>query len=392
MRTSPAIDKREACRLLEEMIRINSVNPGLVPGGKGELEMAVYLAALFNEEKIPAEVVILKDQRANVIARLKGEKPGRVLMLNGHLDTVGTAGMTDPLSPRLEGSKMYGRGSGDMKAGLVSIFLAMKALKDQGLPEYGEVLFTGVADEEYKSIGTEAVAGEYPADGAVITEPTQGELVVAHKGFIWMDVAFSGVAAHGSVPAEGVDAIAKAGRFLVAMEEYGQKVLTRRHHPLLGHPSLHASLIQGGRELSTYPDHCLLSVEIRTLPGETVDLYEEEIGRILQGLAALDPDFQAKASVTFSRPPMEAAQEEPIVRSAFFGAHQALGREPFMTGISGWLDSAILQEAGIPTVIYGPVGSGFHGAGEYADLDSVVEVARGLWFLAQDFLKGETPQ
>jgi acetylornithine deacetylase len=174
------------------------------------------------------------------------------------------------------------------------------------------------------------------------------------------------------------------------MEDYGQKVLTRRTHPLLGHPSLHASLIQGGRELSTYPDHCMLSLEIRILPGETLRMYEDDIQKIMASVACLDPDFDAEAEVTFFRPPMEAEESEPIVQSVMAGASRALGHTPNLAGMSGWLDSAILQEAGIPTVIYGPVGSGYHGMHEYTDLESVVQVAQGLYATAKDFLKGES--
>ncbi len=389
MTAVPEMDRKEAEKILAEMIRINSVNPDLVPGGCGELEIARYMESLFVKEGMEAEVQILEGSRANIVARLSGTRPGKVLMLNGHLDTVGIEGMDRPLEPYVEGTRMYGRGSGDMKAGLAAIFLAMKALKDAGQPLYGEILFTGVADEEYKSIGTEAAAARYRADAAIIAEPTHGDVVIAHKGFIWMNIEFRGIAAHGSNPMAGIDAIAKAGRFLVAMEEYGQKVLTRRSHPLLGHPSLHASLIQGGRELSTYPDRCLLSLEIRILPGETLAMYEEDIQKILEAVACLDPDFDAEAEVTFFRPPMEAQENEPIVQSVLAGASQAAGQRPKLAGTSGWLDSAILQEAGIPTVIYGPLGSGYHGLTEYADLDSVIQVAQGLYAAARDFLKGE---
>jgi acetylornithine deacetylase len=385
--TSHLFSQDEALDMLKDLISINSVNPGLAPGGDGEVAIAQYMADRFRDVGIPAEVVHLGDGRANVAARLTGTKPGRTLMLNGHLDTVSIEGMEgDPLIARVDGDFVYGRGSGDMKAGLVAIFLAMKAFKIRNQPFAGEILFTGVADEEYKSIGTEDAARRYKADGAVITEPTHGEIVVAHKGFIWMDVDVFGVAAHGSNPRDGVDAIVSAAKFLIAMDQYGRNNLARRHHPLLGSASIHASLITGGRELSTYPDFCRISLEIRTLPGETPEEYLRDIQHLISQLKQNDRQFKANAVITFSRPPMEADANDPIVKSAIRGATAARGKPPALVGTGGWLDSAILQAAGIPTVIYGPYGGGYHGAVEFASISSIMEVAQGLMVLADDFL------
>ncbi len=389
MKITPDIDEKEARQLLEEMIGINSVNPDLAPGGEGEKALAEYMKEKFESIGIAAEVVSLGGSRANVVARLLGKQEGKTLMLNGHLDTVGLEGMEgDPLKAKMEGDRVYGRGAGDMKAGLAAIFLAMKALKEQNLPPQGKVLFTGVADEEYKSIGTEDAARKYEADGCIITEPSHGDIVVAHKGFIWMEIDIYGKAAHGSNPQEGIDAIVKAGKFLTAMEDYGKNTLTQRSHPLLGSPSIHASLIKGGRELSTYPDHCCVSLEIRTLPQEEPEKYQQEIQDLIGRIQKEDPDFKGRAAITFSRPPMEVDPSEPIVQSMIAGAREAGQKEPSQVGKSGWLDSAILQVAGIPTVIYGPAGAGYHGAVEYTELSSIVEVAKGLYVAAHDFLGG----
>ena len=194
-------------------------------------------------------------------------------MLCAHLDTVGVEGMADPHTPRIEGDRLHGRGAYDMKSGLASALIACREAP-------GDVLVAAVADEEHASLGVQEVLASYSADAAIVTEPTELELIVAHKGFVWIEIEVEGRAAHGSRYEEGVDAIVKAGPILTGLGEL-DAALGERTHPLLGRGSVHASLIEGGAEMSSYPGRCTIGLERRTLPGETAADVEAEIERII---------------------------------------------------------------------------------------------------------------
>jgi acetylornithine deacetylase len=223
------------------------------------------------------------------------------------------------------------------------------------------------------------------ADAAIVTEPTALQVCVAHKGFIWLDIETTGVASHGSRPDLGVDAIAKTGRILVGIEELGQRLLANPTHRLLRSGSLHASLISGGQELSSYPDRCLLSVERRTIPGETPELVEAQIRAILEQTAAADPTLKASVRTTLVRDAFEVAEDAPIVAALHQHAAAALGRPPAIIGETPWMDSAILSAAGIPTVVFGPGGAGAHAVVEWVDLAQVQQCYEILLATAEEF-------
>ncbi|MEX0973867.1 MAG: ArgE/DapE family deacylase, partial [Bacillota bacterium] len=308
-----------------------------------------------------------------------GSGDGRSLILNGHIDTVNTAGMDiEPLLPKFEDGKVYGRGSFDMKGGVAAMVEAVNALVESGVRLRGDVIITGVGDEEYASMGTEEVVRDYHTDAAINCEPTGLDLVLAHKGFAWMRTTVLGKAAHGSLPHEGVDAIVKAGRFLVEVERMASQDLSRKTHPLVGSASIHASLISGGAELSTYPAKCVVELERRTIPGEDRDTVVGEMDNLIKRLAGADPEFKAQNDVFFYRSPFEVASSEPIVQALRRSSVEVLGREPQYAGTMAWLDSAILKDAGIPTAVFGPDGAGAHSAVEWVDFQSVVDAARVL--------------
>lgn len=307
------------------------------------------------------------------------------LLLNGHTDTVSTDGMSrQPLKPKFAGDKVYGRGAFDMKGGVVMGLLALAAVKRSEAKLARSVLFTGVMDEEYASLGTQDVVKRYRADAAVVMEPTSLDLHLAHKGFAWVAVETFGRAAHGSNHAEGVDAITKMGKVLVAVEELGRRYLAEKGHPLVGPRSIHGSLIQGDRELSTYPDHCTAQFERRTLPGENPAGIAGELEKICADLAAADPDFRARVTLGLTRNGYEVDRKEKIVKVLAAAVKAATGREARYTGSAPWLDSAILGAAGIPTVIFGPEGVGAHSAEEWVSVSSVV---KGAEILAEAIVK-----
>lgn len=374
------VSEKRLLELLEDLIRIRSVNPDLVPGGNGEEEIARFIGTYMESMGLSVRYQEVAPGRLNAIGVLKGIDGGRSLMLNGHIDTVGVEGMSiDPLDPVLRDDRVYGRGSFDMKGGVAAMIEAVNAVVDSGISLKGDVVVACVCDEEYASMGTEAVAREYVTDAAIVTEPTACRVCVAHKGFAWVKVEVTGKAAHGSLPSEGVDAIVGAGKFLSRLDLYARETLAAKEHPLLGSPSVHASLIEGGSNLSTYPSRCIVQLERRTVPGESKETVEKEMEIIIQAVREKDPKFQASADVFFTRPPFEVPVEEPVVRAVSEAVGETLGREAEYIGSHPWLDSAILSGAGIPTVIFGPDGYGAHGAVEYVDFPSVVDTARVLF-------------
>ncbi len=374
------VDPRFVTDLLGALVRIPSMNPHLVPGAAGEGELARYLAAACGRLGMQVNVEEPAPGRPNVIAVLPGADPGRGrrLMLNGHLDTVGITGMEAPFAPVERDGRLYGRGAYDMKGSLAAMIAAVAGLRGGGLVPLGDVILTFVADEEYLSVGTAAVAAKWRADAAIVAEPTALRICVAHKGFVWATVRTEGHAAHGSDHDAGVDAIIHMGRVLSALDRWEHEVLPRRAHPLLGRASLHASLIEGGEGLSTYPPSCVLSIERRTLPDETDAGVRDELEEMLAALRRDDPRFHASLEVTGARPGLEVGRDAAIVEILDKALTDLHGAAPSYMGAGFWCDAALLAQAGIPTVIFGPAGAGAHAAVEYVDLSSVVTCARVL--------------
>ena len=348
----------DARALLADLVAIDSINPSLVPGGAGEAEIARFVGGWLEAHGLEVDLVDAEPGRPSVVARARGTGDGRTLLLNAHMDTVGVEGMTDPFTPRVEGDRLYGRGAYDMKAGLAAIMVAAANAVERGVA--GDVVVAAVCDEEFASAGAQSVVETVWADGAIVTEPTgeQVEVAVAHKGFTWHTIVVNGRAAHGSRPQDGIDAITRMGRVLVGIDGIAERLAAEPGHPLLGPGSIHASIIDGGREMSTYPDRCRLQLERRTLPGETVEMVEAELSELLDGIE------DAELTTTLVREPFEVDQDAAIVRAAV----DALGPETPVIGVPYWADSAIFSAAGIPTVIFGPGGEGAHAAVEWVDL------------------------
>lgn len=379
------INTDELLKLLQDLIKINSVNPSLSAKGCGEKEIAFFIGNFFKDMGLEVEYQDLGKNRFNVIGVLKGNG-GKSLMLNGHIDTVSIDGMEiKPFSPELRQGKVYGRGAYDMKGGVAAMIMAVKSIMESGIKPGGDVILACVADEEYASIGTEALVKKYTADAAVITEPSELAITIAHKGFTWTKVEVFGKAAHGSLADVGIDAIVKAGKVLTSIENLGKNILPQKMHPLLGTPSIHASLINGGKEISTYPDYCKIQLERRTIPGENRETAAKEMRQIIETIKSADEQFKADFDVYFSRSPLEISKNEPVVQCLSNAYQWLLKKEPGYTGVSGWMDSAILADAGIPTVIFGPAGEGAHAAVEYIDFDSVITTTKVLAATIMDF-------
>ncbi|HSF61782.1 MAG TPA: ArgE/DapE family deacylase [Gaiellaceae bacterium] len=369
--------------LAARLVGIESINPDVVSGGSGEGAIARFVAEWCDRAGLDASLEEVAPGRPNVVAVARGSGGGRSLMLNAHLDTVGVAGMTDPFVARVENGRLYGRGSYDMKGSLAASMLATVEAKREGLR--GDVILAAVADEEFASVGTEAAAETLQADAAIVTEPTEMQIVVAHRGFVHLEVEVRGRAAHGSQPHLGIDAIAKMGRVLVGIEQLDAGLRSNPTHRRVGSGSVHASLIEGGQEFSSYPARCVLEAERRTVPGETVAHVEREFSEIVARAGTDDPDFSAEVRVLGSREPFEVAEDEAIVRMLRRQATAVLGGEPEIVGAPWWADSALLDAAGIPTVLFGPRGEGAHAEVEWVDVASLEQCAEIYSAVASDF-------
>jgi len=359
----------DVAELAAQLVAIESINPDVVAGGSGELEVARFVAGWCERAGLDTTLHELASGRANVIAIARGTGGGRSLMLNAHMDTVGVAGMTDPFEPRLEHGRLYGRGSQDMKGSLAACMLATAGASRRGLR--GDAILTAVADEEFASIGTQALVATMRADAAIVTEPTDMRIAVAHRGFVHLEVDVRGRAAHGSRPDLGIDAIAKTGRVLVGIEELDGQLRASPTHRYLGSGSVHASLIEGGQEFSSYPARCLLQAERRTIPGESRELAEQELREIVARAGEGDPDFSADVRAHIWREPFEVAEDADIVEAVRRQATSVLGAAPASVGVPFWADSALLAAADIPTVLFGPLGEGLHTEVEWVDVGSL---------------------
>ena len=361
--------------LTSELVAIDSVNPSLVPGGAGEGEIARFVVEWALAAGLEAELLEATPERPTVIVRARGSGGGRTLLLCGHTDTVNVEGMVDPHTPRLDGDRLFGRGAYDMKAGLAAALVACREAAALGLA--GDVVVAAVADEEYASLGVQEALAAVIADAAIVTEPTELELVVAHKGFIWAEIEVTGRAAHGSRPHLGVDAIVKAGPILTALGALDAS-LGERTHPLVGRGSVHASLIEGGGELSSYPARCVVGLERRTLPGDTAATLEAELAALLDRCRADDPELDASQRTLLVRDPFEVAQDSELVRTVHAAAAELLAQPPPVGGASYWADAAFIAAAGIPTVMFGPGGAGAHAIEEWVSVSDTEIVARTL--------------
>jgi acetylornithine deacetylase len=370
--------------LLSDLVAIDSVNPSLVSGARGEADVAAFLADVLRQAGLTVTIQEALPGRPNVVGVLEGRRPGPALMFCGHSDTVGVAGMDQPFTPQIRGDRLYGRGSQDMKGGVAAMVDAARILAGNGGLDAGRVIVAAVIDEEHASAGADALVRQWHADAAVITEPTGLGIGIAHKGFQWVTVETRGRAAHGSRPAEGRDAIMRMGRVLVALESLGRELERGRTHPLLGAASLHASLVAGGTELSTYPASCSLQFERRTLPGEPDDVAFREAEQVIARLRDQDAEFEATAEGRFGRGAYELPDNHPLASMLRAAATDA-GAGAQQIGLSFWTDAAILGAAGIPTVLFGPGGAGLHSTEEYVSIRDVCACRDTLVTLGRQF-------
>jgi acetylornithine deacetylase len=373
-----AIPRGDALALARALIQIDSRNPTLAPDSSGEGNCASALATVLDDWGFTVEMRDAAPGRPNVLARI-GPADAPALMLNGHLDVVSVEGMVhEPFAANISNGNLYGRGSADMKGGIAAMCAAATSAPQQSR---GQILIAAVVDEEYESIGTRSlVASGIRADAAIITEPTRLALCPAHRGFAWFDIVVKGKAAHGSRYDVGIDAITHAGLLLAELDRLEQSRASGTIHRLLGRGSLHASTIAGGLGISTYPEVCTLSIERRTVPGETVEMAINELATACARVRELRPEFDASVKLRTAQLPSDVAADAPIV-TRVLTAMEREGVPPRIEGLSAWTDAALLNEAGIPTICFGPGDIGLaHAAEEFVP---VVEIERATRVLGR---------
>ena len=369
-----AIDAGDARALARALVRVDSRNPSLVAHAPGEHACAVLLRAVLDAWGFRTELQDAVPGRPNLVARIGGGSAGagsRSLMFNGHLDVVGVDGMVHPpFAGDERDGRLYGRGAADMKGGIAAMCAAALRASMAGTP--GEIIIAAVADEEYESMGTRALIERgVRADACIVTEPTRLTIMPAHRGFVWLQVEIAGRAAHGSRWDIGVDAIRHAGLLLAELDTYDAVVLPTRTHALLGRGSLHASLIEGGIGMSTYPDRCVLKLERRTIPGESADDAVREVRQACDRIQARRSTFSADVRLLVTQGPSDVAVDAPLVVSLGH-ALRASGEPVVVEGMSAWTDAALLNDAGIPAVCFGPGDISLaHAAEEYIPLDEI---------------------
>ena len=381
---SDLIAPGDARALTRALVRIDSRNPSLVHGGPGEGACATLLERVLSAWGFRTELHDAAPGRPNLVARIGGGG-GRSLMMNGHLDVVGVEGMVHaPFDATERDGRMYGRGSADMKGGIAAMCAAAWRAARDGIA--GEIVIAAVADEEYDSLGTQALLRRgVRADAAVVTEPTRLSIMPAHRGFVWAEVEITGRAAHGSRWDIGVDAIRHAGLLLAALDELDERVLPLTEHPLLGRGSLHASLIAGGAGLSTYPERCVVKLERRTIPGESASTFLAELRSACDAIHARRPSFAGEVRLIGAQGPSDVALDAPLV-VGLTRALESTGEAARVEGMSAWTDAALLNEAGIPAVCFGPGDISLaHAAEEYIPLEEIDRATAVLTALARSW-------
>ena len=368
----------DAVALTQSLVAIDSRNPDLVPGGPGETACAHFLADVLAQWGFAVSLQEIGPNRSNVLARI-GPAGHTPLILNGHLDVVGVDNMVhEPFAPDIRDGRLYGRGSTDMKSGIACMCVAAARAATRGALA-SEIIIAAVCDEEFGSLGTRALLADgLRGTAAIVTEPTRLAVCPGHRGFAWLRVDVFGHAAHGSRFDLGVDAIRHAGLFLAELDRMESTLLPSREHPLIGRPSLHASMISGGTGWSTYPDHCTLHIERRTVPGETGESVKAEFEALCATLQRERSTFRAEVTLELYQPASDLAIDAPLTQ-AVVSALQKESLPAPVEGLSCWTDAALFNAAGIPALCFGPGDIALaHSAEEWVTLDDIHHAAAVL--------------
>jgi acetylornithine deacetylase len=373
------IDRNALETALAELVRIDSRNPWLIPGAPGEGLVAAYVVDRLSGLGVDVSIDEVAPGRPNVVARWRGEGAAPSLGLNAHLDTVGDASWPErSMRPAVDGDRLVGLGAADDKGHVALQLVLLEALVRSGRRLRGDLVVAFTMDEEATSAGTMDLLERHPMDAAIVIEPCGvGRAVVTHQGFGWLDIVVHGRAAHGSAPDVGIDAIAHAAAVVRGLDRLGA-AWAAAPHPLNGATVYHASSIAGGSDYATYPASCTIGIEIGTQPGEAIADRVREIEAIFGEIRADQPDFDAEIVVQLERDPFEARGHESLWAALDAATQEVLGKPLIAVGENAWMDAALMQSAGIPTLSIGATGDHFHAPDEWVSLPELVSTAEIL--------------
>jgi acetylornithine deacetylase len=359
--------------LTKQLIAIDSVSPTLAPGHAGEAGIVEAVASRLARADYRVDIVQSPDPaRPSIVAMREGSQPGRSVVLNGHLDTVPVGGMDDPFRATIDGDRLSGRGASDMKGGVAGLIVAAEQLAAMDAP--GRVILALVADEEDGSTGAEAVLERLEElvgtpDVCLIAEPTWLDVAEAHRGYELIRVDIAGRAAHSSQPAEAVDVVPVVSALLAAVLAADGRLASAEPDPQLDRGSLMTTVVRAGTAPFMVAASAELLIERRTLPTEPADVGSSEVEAIIAGLTVPD-GCSVTAQSVIRRSAWQLAERGPSVELAELleGALTTRGGSPARRGFPFWMESALWEEAGIPTVVFGPAGGGLHAVDEWVDL------------------------
>lgn len=358
LRRTRAFD--ELIPLLQKLVQA----PSYLGLPRQEEQVVQVLAQYFDQHKITFEVKAVREGRPNLIACVPGKEAGKRLLLCGHTDTVAPNAITtmNPFAAEIRDGRMYGRGTVDMKGAVAAMAATLAALHEMQMPARGEVVLAAVIDEEMESLGAEAmIHSGFTANGAIIGEPTNNRIAIGHKGLEWLEIEFLGKATHGGTAERGCNAINAAAHFIHSVEEELVPQFAARRHPIIGMPTINMGTIHGGDQPSTVAARCVLQLDRRWVPSESVESVFEELEKLLARVHEKMPSLQTRirrvpgGMATMVHGPLEIAAEHPLVY-AVQAAFQALYQKPAeLTSFSAWTDAALFsREAGIPSLVCGP--------------------------------------
>lgn len=366
--------------LLKQLVNINSVNPCLDACGPGEAGLAEFVAAYCAERGIATQFQQVDKDRRNVLAVVPGRDTAERLLFVAHMDTVPAIGwQRDPFRAECYDNRMYGRGAADTKASLAAMLVALDSI--HGEAPRATIVVGGSVDEENLKQGAKVLAATSPHfTGAVVGEPTDLELVIAHKGSVRCAIEVEGRPAHSSMPELGRNAIVDMAAVVAALHDHGED-LRRRRHPLVGAPSLTISLIEGGSDICTVPAHCRISIDRRLIPDEPPGAAVQEIELILAGLHVKYPGLVARALPATEDPAFEGAADSRLARVGRAACREHAGTGG-LKGVPYGSDASQLSAAGIPCIVLGPGSiAQAHGQDEYVDLgqlETAVQIYRSI--------------
>lgn len=383
------VKRNEVIKLVSELVRIDSVNPWLVKGGAGEAQVANFIAKWLETLGVEVRLEEVEAGRSNLLARWPGSGGGESLCFYAHLDTVGYALWRErALDPRVEGDRLYGLGSADDKGHCAAAMLAMKSLITRGIHLRGDLWLALLIDEEGASSGAFHFVESHKPDAMLVLEPFGlGRINITHQGFGWLDIIVNGRAAHGSAPEVGVDAILHMAEVITRLGKLDRETFATSPHPLNGKTVFHTSLINGGTDYATYPDRCVLGIEIGTQPGESIQNRVDEIKGIFAEVKQSYPDFKGEVEVKLARDPFIARGHQRLWDILKPEMENELGKPVEAAGENAWGDAQIIQDAGIPTLMIGASGDHFHAPEEWVSISELVKLVRIIESTAEKFCR-----